>query len=295
MTASDALANPAPTVDAPVKPPPNPASLSSLSRQAVSNILLGLFGVLFLLPMLWLVLASVDSNASWSVEVPHLTGANFGAALSGSNLQSIINSIVMAGVSTAIATACGALAAYSLSRRRIPWKGPLLLAVLFLSGVPLAILVIPVFQMFSSINWLSLLPCSLFLAVTSLPFEIYIIKNFIDAVPRDLEEAARMERASTFHILTRVVGPLALPGIGAAAIYGFVTAWGSFLVPLVLITDPTQQPGSIAIFGFIGNAYVRYGDIAAFSLIYAVPIFLLYALSSRLFRGGFVLSGAVKG
>ena len=68
-----------------------------------------------------------------------------------------------------------------------------------------------------------------------------------------------------------------------------------FVVPLVLITDPTQQPGSIAIFGFIGNAYVRYGDIAAFSLIYAVPIFLLYALSSRLFRGGFVLSGAVKG
>lgn len=295
MTASDALATPVIAADAPVKPPPNPASLSSLSRQAISNIFLGLFGVLFLLPMLWLVLASVDSNASWSVEIPRLTGSNFAAALSGSNLQSIINSIIMAGVSTAIATLAGALAAYALSRRRIPWKGPLLLAVLFLSGVPLAILVIPVFEMFSSINWLSLLPCSLFLAVTTLPFEIYLMKNFIDAVPRDLEEAARMERASTFHILTRVVGPLALPGIGAAAIFGFVTAWGSFLVPLVLITDPTQQPGSIAIFGFIGNAYVRYGDIAAFSLIYAVPIFLLYALSSRLFRGGFVLSGAVKG
>lgn len=295
MTASDALATPVTAAAAPVKPPPNPASLSSLSRQAISNVLMGLFGVLFLLPMLWLVLASIDSNASWSVEIPHLTGSNFAAALSGSNLQSIINSIIMAGVSTAIATLAGALAAYALSRRRIPWKGPLLLAVLFLSGVPLAILVIPVFQMFSTINWLSLLPCSLFLAVTSLPFEIYLMKNFIDAVPRDLEEAARMEQASTFHILTRVVGPLALPGIGAAAIYGFVTAWGSFLVPLVLITDPTQQPGSIAIFGFIGNAYVRYGDIAAFALIYAVPIFLLYALSSRLFRGGFVLSGAVRG
>jgi multiple sugar transport system permease protein len=228
MTASDALTTPATAADALVKPPPNKASLSSLSRQAISNILLGLFGVLFLLPMLWLVLAAVDSNASWSVEIPHLTGANFVAALTGSNLQSIINSVIMAGVSTAIATVAGALAAYALSRRRIPWKGPLLLAVLFLSGVPLAILVIPVFQMFSSISWLSLLPCSLFLAVTSLPFEIYLIKNFIDAVPRDVEEAARMERASTFHILTRVVGPLALPGIGAAAIYGFVTAWGSF-------------------------------------------------------------------
>jgi multiple sugar transport system permease protein len=295
MSVEQTAQEPRQVADGLVRPPANRASLRTLSNQAISNILLALFGVLFLLPMLWLVFASLDEKASWSIEAPHLTGSNFAHALSGGNLHSIINSIVMSGVSTAIATICGALAAYALSRRRIPWKGPALLAVLFLSGVPLAILVIPVFQMFSSIGWLSLLPCALFLAVTSLPFEIYLIKNFIDAVPRDVEEAARMERASTFQILTRVVGPLALPGIGAAAIYGFVTAWGSFLVPLVLITDPTQQPGSIAIFGYIGNAYVRYGDIAAFSLIYAVPIFVLYAVSSRLFRGGFVLSGAVKG
>src|SRR3954454_8150551 len=135
------------------------------------------------------------------------------------------------------------------------------MVVLFLSGVPLAILIIPVFQLFSLINWLSILPCALFLAVTTLPFEIYLIKNFIDAVPRDLEEAARMERASTFHILTRVVGPLALPGIGAAAIFGFVQAWVSFLIPLVLITSPSQQPGPTAIFGYIGSANVRYGEI----------------------------------
>jgi multiple sugar transport system permease protein len=294
MTAGQATEM-APAAAGQVRPPANPATLKSLSNMAISNILLGLFGVLFLLPMVWLVFASLDSSASWSIEVPHLTGTNFSDALSGSNLQSIINSIVMAGVATAIATVAAALAAYALSRHRIPWKGPLLLAVLFLTGVPLAILIIPVFQMYSTVGWLSLLPCALFLAVTVLPFEIYLIKNFIDAVPRDLEEAARMEHANTFQILMRVVGPLALPGIGAAAIFGFVTAWGSFLVPLVLITDPTQQPGSIAIFGFIGNAYVRYGDIAAFSLIYAVPIFLLYAISSRLFRGGFVLSGGVKG
>jgi multiple sugar transport system permease protein len=64
---------------------------------------------------------------------------------------------------------------------------------------------------------------------------------------------------------------------------------------LVLITSPNQLPGSVAIFGFIGSANVRYGDIAAYSLVYAVPVFLLYALSSKLFRGGFVLGGAVKG
>lgn len=75
----------------PVLPPANQASRRSLSNKAVSNLLLALFGVVFLLPMVWLVLASLDANATWSVEIPHLTGANFAAALSGSNLQSIIN------------------------------------------------------------------------------------------------------------------------------------------------------------------------------------------------------------
>lgn len=278
-----------------VKPPPNPPGRRSVGGKALSNALLALVGVVFLLPMLWLVFASLDSGASWSIEIPHLTGSHFVNALSGNNLRALINSLVLSVISTAIATVCAAMAAYALSRRRIPWKGPLLLVVLFLSGVPLAILIIPIFQMFSSINWLSILPCALFLAVTTLPFEIYLIKNFIDAVPHDLEEAARIERANTFHILTRVVGPLALPGIGAAAIFGFVQAWGSFLIPLVLITSPDQQPVPVAIFGYIGSANVRYGEIAAFSLVYAIPIFLLYALSSRLFRGGFVLGGAVKG
>ena len=78
---------------------------------------------------------------------------------------------------------------------------------------------------------LSIIPTAVFLSVTSLPFEIYLMKNFIDAVPEDLEEAARMERASTFQVLARVIVPLALPGIAAAAIFGFVNAWGSFIVP----------------------------------------------------------------
>ena len=63
--------------------------------------------------------------------------------------------------------------------------------------------------------------------MTSLPFEIYLMKNFIDAVPTDLEEAARIEGASTFQVLRKVVVPLALPGIAAASIFGFVNSWGS--------------------------------------------------------------------
>ena len=205
----------------------------SQSARRMGNGLLAFIGILFLLPMLWLVAASLDSQASWSVEFPHFTLANFQAATASDKLHSLWNSFVLSGVATIISTAASSLAAYALSRRRIPWKGPMLLIVLFLSGVPLSILIVPIYQMFATQNWLSMFPTAEFLGVTAMPFEIWLIKNFMDAIPYDLEEAARIERANTWQILTRVVGPLALPGIGAGAIYAFVNSWGSFVVPLV--------------------------------------------------------------
>jgi len=215
--------------------------------------------------------------------------------LTGSLLHSLWNSVILAVISTTIASVAGVFAAYSLSRRRIPFKGPLLLFIIFSSGVPLAILVIPVYEIFSKYGLLSILPTAVFLSVTSLPFEVYLMKNFIDAVPTDLEEAARMERASTFQVLRRVVIPLALPGIAAAAIFGFVNAWGSFVVPLILIGPQNQQPAPIAIYTFLTLPKAQFGNIAAYSLVFCIPVFILYTISSRLFREGFVLGGGVKG
>jgi multiple sugar transport system permease protein len=245
--------------------------------------------------MLWLLLASVDSQASWGVEWPHFSLVNFRHVLTGSLLHSLFNSVVLAFISTAIASIAGVFAAYSFSRRRIPFKGPLLLFILFSSGVPLTIMVIPVYEIFARFGFLTILPTAVFLSVTSLPFEIYLMKNFIDAVPIDLEEAARMERASTFQVLRRVIIPLAMPGIAAAAIFGFVNAWGSFVVPLILISSANQQPAPIALYTFLTLPKAEFGNIAAYSLVFCVPVFILYAASSRLFREGFVLGGGMKG
>jgi multiple sugar transport system permease protein len=257
--------------------------------------MLALIGILFALPMLWLLAASLDSQASWSIEWPHFTLANFQAATGSGQLHSLWNSFILSAVATLISTLASALAAYALSRRHIPWKGPILLVVLFLSGVPMSILIVPIYELFALENMLSIIPAAIFLGVTAMPFEIWLIKNFMDAIPYDLEEAARIEGANTWHILRRIIGPLALPGIGAGAIYAFVNAWGSFIVPLVLISNPSQDPGPIAIYGFIGAANVRYGDIAAYSILYSIPVIILYAIMSRLFSGGFTLGGAVKG
>jgi multiple sugar transport system permease protein len=282
-------------------PPPVPAGERRLDLRdgqastALSNVLLGVLGVLFLLPMMWLVLGSLDSRASWGIEIPHFTLHNFREALASGGLRSLWNSLVLSVTATVVSTVTAALAGYTLVRRRIPWKGPILLIVLFMSGIPISIIIVPIYQIYVTLGWLSILPSALFLAVTSLPFEIWLMKNYIEALPPDLEESASIERASTYRILRHIVLPLTLPGLAACAIFGFINAWGSFVVPLVLISAAGQQTGPITIFGFIGAADVRYGDIAAFSLMYSVPIFVLYAAMSRLFRGGFVLGGAVRG
>jgi len=260
----------------------------------LNNLILGAIAVLFAIPLLWLVLASIDKHASWSIALPHFTLSNFSSSLSAGRGQSLVVSLELASIATVVATVTGTLAAYVFSRRHIPWKGAALLFVLFLSGVPINVIIIPMYQIFSQAGWLSVVPTAVFIGITGLPFEIWMIKNFIDAVPAELEEAARIENVSTLKIIWRVVVPLAAPGIGAAAIYGFVNAWGSFLIPLVLISNSAQQPGAVTVYSFISAAGVNYGDIAAFSILYSIPVVVLYLAMGRFFRGGFVLGGALK-
>jgi multiple sugar transport system permease protein len=263
--------------------------------KTISNLVLLAFGVLFTTPLLWLLFAAVDSQAGPTVHWPHFTLTNFAQAGNSTEITALLDSFYISIIATAVSTVPATLAAYAFSRYHIPWKGPWLLLILMLAGVPVSILIVPVYQEFTKLNYLSLVPASIFLGVTSLPFEIWIIKNFIDAVPSELEESARLEQAKTRHVLLRIVVPLALPGIGAAAIFGFIQAWGNFLVPLVLITSASQQPAPVAIFGFFGGNVIRYGEIAAYSIMYSVPVVILYLLLSRVFSGGFVLGGALRG
>ena len=107
-------------------------------------------------------------------------------------------------------------------------------------------MVIPVYEIFATYGFLSILPTAVFLSVTSLPFEVYLMKNFIDAVPTTSKRRRAWNGPAPSRCCARVIVPLALPGIAAAAIFGFVNAWGSFIVPLILISPANQQPAPIA-------------------------------------------------
>jgi multiple sugar transport system permease protein len=223
-----------------------------------------------------------------------LTLAHYGTSLQLDNLGGLGNSFIMSAIATVVGTVAAFFAAYSFSRHHIKWKGPILLTILFLSGLPITILIVPMYKMFIYMNWLTIVPASIMLGVTSLPFQIYLLKNFIDAVPLDLEEAAFIERAGTWRVLISVVLPLTMPGLASAALFGFVNAWGSFLIPLVLVSPDNQQPAAVMLFGFMSASSIDYGAIAAYSILYSLPVVILYLFASRHFKAGFMLGGSIR-
>jgi multiple sugar transport system permease protein len=278
-------------------PVPRAARRAAGGRQILPSVVMAILGLAFLLPVVWLILAAFNPHATSGLSAPAFSFANFRAAFNAGAGSAITNSLYLAGVSTVVATVVSTLAGYVLSRHYVPLKGPILVGVIFLTGLPVTLLLIPIYQMFVKINWLnSPFYTSLVLAATSVPFAIWLLKNFIDQVPRDFEEAAAVEGSGQLMILLRVVIPLIMPGILVSAILTFINSWGAFLIPLVLDSNPGDTPGAVGIYQFItANGQVQFGPLAAYGVLFSVPVIVMYIISSRWLSGSFSFAGGVKG
>jgi multiple sugar transport system permease protein len=274
-------------------------SPSGRSLRAVSNSVLIVIAIAFALPILWLLVASLDTSATLSLKLPEsLSLKNFAAVMTPElAFVPLGNSLLLAGGCAVITVIVAVLAAYPLSRYRMRVNKPFLYGILFGTCLPITAMMVPVYSLFVSLNLIdSLGGTILFLAATSLPMAIWMMKNFMDSVPISLEEAAWMDGASMITTLSRVVVPLMRPGIAVVFIFVFIGAWGNFFVPFVLLLSPDKQPAAVSIFAFFGqHGTVAYGQLAAFSLLYSVPVLALYVFVSRVLGGGSALAGAVKG
>ncbi|MGW4074203.1 carbohydrate ABC transporter permease [Streptomyces asiaticus] len=270
-----------------------------LRRRLAADAALLVVAAAFLLPLAWLVLASIDNDATLRVSAPGSpTMDNFSAVWTDEiTFTPMLNSLLLCGGATVLTVACAALAAYPLSRFRSRVVRPYLLTVLFTTCLPITAIMVPVYGLFVQVDLIDTMSgTALFLAASQLPFAIWLMKNFMDGVPVILEEAAWTDGASWLQSLTRVILPLMGPGITVVMIYSFIMMWGNFFVPFMLLLSPEQLPASVSIFTFFGNyGQVVYGQLAAFSILYSTPVLLLYVLISRRLGGGFALGGAVKG
>ncbi|MER7840493.1 carbohydrate ABC transporter permease [Streptomyces sp. NPDC096040] len=269
------------------------------SRRLAADLGLLVVAAAFVLPLAWVLLSAVDPHADLRVRIPDgFTFANFDAILTPDiTYTPLLNSLILCGGATALTVVCAALAAYPLSRYRSRLNRPFLLSILFATSLPITAIMVPVYALFVRINLIDTLQGTiLFFAASQLPFAIWLMKNFMDGVPKELEEAAWTDGASSFQSLVRIVLPLMGPGLAVVTVFAFVMMWGNFFVPFMLLLSPDQMPASVSINDFFGNrGMVAYGQLAAFSVIYSTPVILLYVLVARRLGGGFALGGAVKG
>ncbi|MFC5649170.1 carbohydrate ABC transporter permease [Paenibacillus solisilvae] len=261
--------------------------------------ILACIGICFILPLLWVLVASVDSNAMQSLKLPsRITGANYADVITSSeNQRAYIIGLIMSGGQAVLVVLLALLAAYPLSRYQMKYKKSFMLTILFMTSLPITAVMVPVYQLFLSLKlYDNIVGVILFYVASSMPYGIWMLKNFMDAVPSDLEEAAWVDGASVFVGIRKVVAPLMIPGICTVAIFTFSGSWGNFFVPYILLQNPDHFPASLKLYQFFGQyGMVDYGKLAAFSMLYATPSVALYILSQRFMSKGFGLQGGTKG
>lgn len=258
-----------------------------------------LIGIAFLTPLAWIVLSAFNPAATVSIAVPKTwTLDNFTSiATVDATLLPLWNSLLISLGTATITVGVSVLAAYPLSRFSMRFNRGFMYTILFGACLPITAMMVPVYTLFVNFRLLdSVIGTILFMAATSLPMAIWMMKNFMDSVPVSLEEASWVDGASAMTALRRIVVPLMKQGIAVVFIFVFTIAWGNFFVPFVLLFSPEHQPAAVAVYNFFGtNGAIAYGRLAAFSIFYSTPVLLLYLIVQRRAGGGFAMAGAVKG
>lgn len=278
-----------------------PSQGTLLVRRMLSRVgmyvLVCVVTVFFALPMLWLVLTPFARTPSFRIPAPSFTLANFRALLHDPQvLGSLLNSVYLAAGSAVLVLVLASTAAYALGRVAVPGRDALLYGLLLLSSILTGTAaMVPIFLMMFQLNLIdNRLGVVLVLTGGLLPAAIFILKDFVDAIPPSYEESARVFGASWWQVLRHIVIPTVRPGLATIAVWAVVQVWGNFLVPYILLRDPGKQPGAVVMYTFYDEGgRPDFALISTFALVYSIPVIVMYLFVNR--RYGFALQGGLKG
>lgn len=205
------------------------------------------------------------------------------------------NSLFVTGTSIAIYTFVSLLAAYAIGRFRFRGNGALYIYFLLGMMVPIRIGVINMFDMFRKLDlYDSLLGLILIYSAMSIGFSVFIMASFMRTIPREIEEAARIDGCSSWRILWSILVPILKPAIATAVIYNFVPIWNDFYFPLVFIKSEELKTIPIAVTVFFGQYQTDWPTVFAALSMAALPALIFYFIMSKQFIKG-LTAGAVKG
>jgi multiple sugar transport system permease protein len=261
------------------------------------------FSTFILIPFIWPFLTAFThkpENVSslylyWpqSYTLDHFWNAIFGR---GQALILMRNSLLTVSAAIVLSLVVCSMGGYALSRAQFRYKRSLMFGILLVQIIPGTATVLPFYLIMRELGLLnSLTGVVLGMTTGSIPFMLWVMKGFIDTVPLELEEAAWLDGAGRFQTLTRVVFPLALPGVGAASILAFNGAWSSFFLPLILLSDANKFLMPLGLFrALIAYTNLDYHMLSAMGLLYMLPSFLIFIFARQYLIKG-TMAGAMAG
>ena len=245
-----------------------------------------LFALIWLAPIVWAVLTSLKPEADTTVVPIRIlpetwTVDAYTSVLSAGNLMRwFANSFIVAAGVTLLCVLITSLAAFGISR--IDFKGRYVIFGVILAGivVPGQILIVPLFVQVQSLGLIDTY-WGIILPQIAAPVAVFIFKQFFDGIPREMEDAARTDGATSLRIYWEIWMPLARSAIAAVAIFTFVGAWNNFLLPFILTTDPNQMTLPVGLAVVQSEYGIRYAQIMASALLAGLPLVVVFLFFQR--------------
>ncbi|GAA4960429.1 carbohydrate ABC transporter permease [Actinoplanes utahensis] len=274
------------------------ASDSRRGNPAVYAAVLALIG-LMLGPVLYIIVGGFRTNSQITTDPAGLPDpwqfGNYTDVLASSVFwRQVGNSTIAAGVTTAGVVTLGVMASYVLARYRFRGRGALY--ALFAAGLmfPITVAITPLYILIKNLGLVNTLPGVILPQIAfGLPTTIIILVPFLRAIPREIEEAAAIDRCSRLGFFWRMVLPLSVPGLITTGILAFINSWNSYLLPLFILNDQDSFTLPLGVQAFTSQYSVDTAKVLAFTSLSMIPALVFFSLFERRIVGG--LTGAVKG
>lgn len=272
----------------------------------LSHVVLCAVAVVVLYPVLWVVrmaLSPSQAFASGLSPIPtEVTLQNFKDVVGHTDLagtwvfgHQLLNSLVVSAATAVVGVGLATSAAYAFARFKFPGAKLGMGALLVTQMFPGTMMMIPLYILLDKLNLLdSQLGLILVYATTSIPFSTWMLKGYFDTIPHELEEAARMDGASTSTIFFQIILPLARPAIAITALFSFMTAWNEFILAAKLMNSETSYTLPVVLQGYVGAKSTAWGHFAAGAILVSLPVMALFFALQKHLVGG-LTAGSVKG
>ena len=267
----------------------------------VSFLVGGLVFLVFIFPLYWMVVTALKTQVEiFSIPTPlwpeNLTFDAFAKQLSssGDTLRGFKNSLIISCGATVIATVLAIPAAYGLARFRFGARRGLVLFFLITQMLPSTLVLTSLYIMFSKMHLLNTYWAPILADATlGIPFSIIILRTYFVSIPKELDEAAKIDGCGHVSAFTKIMLPIAKPGIVVAAVFSFVYAWGDLIYGITFITNPNMRPITSSIYNYVQQYQTLWNSTMAFGIIAITPGVLIFIFMQTYIVSG-LTNGAVK-